>query len=139
MTTTAKEPIEEIQLPTLVRRIKALTIDGLLILAIFTLTSMTLGSLGGVVTALKVGILVFCFLIYEPLFLSVKGATLGHILMGLSVRRYRNKEQNLSFFAAVLRLVLKALLGWVSLVYVSFNQDKRAIHDVASGSIVLVK
>lgn len=139
MNTTVKEPIEEIQLPTLVRRIKALTIDTLLILLIFTITSMTIGSLGGVVTAIKVGILVFCFLIYEPLSLSLKGATLGHMLMGLNVKKYQNTAQNPSFLSALLRLIVKALLGWISLIYVSFNKDKRAIHDIASSSIVLVK
>lgn len=139
MNTTAKEPTEAIQLPTLVRRIKALTIDGLLILLIFTITSLTIGSLGGVVTAIKVGVLVFCFLIYEPLLLSLKGATLGHMMMGLSVKKYKNTAQNLSFFSALLRLIVKALLGWLSLIYISFNKDKRAIHDMASGSIVLVK
>jgi uncharacterized RDD family membrane protein YckC len=39
--------------------------------------------------------------------------------------------------AAYLRYVLKLLLGFYSFFAMSFNKERRALHDLASGSIVL--
>lgn len=103
MTTTLKEPINLEYLPTLVHRIKALVIDTLLILLIFTLTSITIGDLGGTAVYFKAAILLFCFLVYEPLLVSLRGATVGHSIMGLRIKNIQDPNKNINFMFAVIR------------------------------------
>jgi len=137
MTSTIKEPNSLEYLPTLVHRIKALVIDTLLILLIFTLTSLTIGDIGGIAVYFKVAVLIFCFLVYEPLLVSIRGATVGHSIMGLRIKNIQDRRKNIHFIYAVIRLFFKLLLGWISLITVLTNKNKRAVHDMLSGAIVL--
>jgi uncharacterized RDD family membrane protein YckC len=40
---------------------------------------------------------------------------------------------------ALLRFAIKSMLGFISLFAISSNKDRKAIHDIASGSIVLYR
>ncbi len=79
----------------------------------------------------------FLILLYEPIFISF-GCTLGQLIMNIRVRRIKDPERKILFHGAFFRFLTKGLLGWISLISISFNQNKRAIHDFASGSIVIV-
>jgi uncharacterized RDD family membrane protein YckC len=80
---------------------------------------------------------VFVFLLYDPLFTSFFGATLGHRMQGLRVRRGCDETRNIYFHHAFFRFVLKASLGWISLIGVSIHEKRLAIHDMAVGSVVV--
>lgn len=67
------------------------------------------------------------------------GGTLGHKIVGLKVKRESNSDKNINIIAAIFRFLMKALLGWISLVTVTSDDKKRAMHDSATGSIVLYK
>ena len=58
--------------------------------------------------------------------------------MRIRVRDYRTLER-ISIAAAFVRLFVKILLGFISLLTVPVDSAKRAIHDIAVGSIVLIK
>ena len=129
----------DIQYSSLVKRIQALFIDFVLILIIFASSSLIIGLIGDTATGVKVGILIFCVIIYEPLLVAFSGGTLGHKAVGIQVKSYAQPDHNIPVFSAIIRIVVKGLLGWTSFLAVSFNSEKRAIHDMASGSIVRMR
>lgn len=125
--------------PSLVKRIQAMFVDFLIILAVFSVTSLLLSTTSSDTSALRVAILVFCFILYEPLLITFNGGTVGHYLLGLRVKKHTNTIQNISFILALVRIISKATLGWISFLTVNSNQEKRAIHDMISGSVVRLK
>ena len=80
---------------------------------------------------------IFIFVLYDPLFTSLFGATIGHMLIGIRVKRESNYEKNIIFPLAIIRFVFKAFLGVISLLTVSSHEKKKAIHDLLVGSVVL--
>lgn len=126
-------------LPSLVARIKAVFIDLLIMLAIFTITTLFIDVFGDIHSAIKGFILIFMIYLYDPVFTAFTGGTLGHKVMKLKVRKYNETDKYISFPRAFLRFLIKATLGWLSFLTVTGNKDKRAIHDMASGSIMLNK
>ncbi|MEM9672828.1 MAG: RDD family protein [Bacteroidota bacterium] len=125
--------------PSLVRRIQAVVIDFMLILVLFTVASLLFNAVGGVTNEIRIGVMVFCFVLYEPLFVTLMGGTLGHYLLGLRVKQHDAPEDNISFLSALGRIIIKAALGWISFLTISSNSEKRAIHDIVSGSVVRLK
>ncbi|HMG91926.1 MAG TPA: RDD family protein [Chryseolinea sp.] len=123
--------------PTLVSRIKALFVDLVVILMIFTTTTLFIDAFGDIHSFLKGFILIFMLYLYDPILTSFTGSTLGHKLMKLKVRRFNDPEEKISLGYAFLRFILKTTLGWISFLTVTSNKHKRAIHDVMSGSILL--
>lgn len=118
-------------------RIKALFIDVVVMLLIFTATTLFIDTFGDIPSFVKGFILVFMFYLYDPILTSLTGSTFGHKAMKLKVRRYGDPEKKISLGQAFLRFFIKGLLGWVSFLTVIGNKRKRAIHDLASGSIML--
>lgn len=123
--------------PSLVTRIKALFIDVIVMLMVFTATTLFIDNFGDIPGFVKGFILIFMFYLYDPILTSVTGSTLGHRMMNLKVRRYAEPEKKISIGQAFLRFFIKGLLGWISFLTVTGNKHKRAIHDLASGSILL--
>jgi uncharacterized RDD family membrane protein YckC len=124
----------ELRYPELTRRYFSSVIDGILV---FT-TAMALAfalqaqSLVGV----RVVAVLLVFLTYEPI-LTSRRCTVGQFAMGIRVRRYHAVAERISLPAAYLRYVLKLLLGFFSFFAMSFNRERRALHDLAAGSIVV--
>lgn len=128
-----------IQYPSLVKRIQSLFIDLLLILIVFTTSSLLISSISEIAISVKAGIFIFCMCLYEPMLVAFAGGTLGHKAMGIKIKSYNNPAKNISIFSAIGRVLIKASLGWISFITVTFNSEKRAIHDMMSGSVVLPK
>ncbi len=122
--------------PYLLDRVKAVTIDFLLILLIFVLFSYIFEVFDAVPTALRVLVYLGCAFVYEPLMVS-RGGTIGHRLMGLTVKKARDFNKNLSFGVAIMRFIIKAPLGGLSMF--TLNEKKQGLHDLATKSIVLYK
>jgi uncharacterized RDD family membrane protein YckC len=59
--------------------------------------------------------------------------------MNLTVRKFDDQSSNISIGKAFLRFIIKILLGWISFITVTSNKNKRAIHDLVSGSIVIYR
>lgn len=123
--------------PSLVERIKALFVDMVIILIIFTATTLFIDAFGDIPDFAKGFILIFMLYLYDPVLTSFTGSTLGHKVMKLKVREYQDPEKKISLVRALLRFMTKGLLGWISFLTVTSNKRKRAIHDMVGGSIVL--
>lgn len=79
------------------------------------------------------------FFLYDPIFVSIFGGTIGHYILGLRVKQNRYEDKNINFILAFARYLAKLLLGWLSLLTVSGSQKKRALHDMISGSVIINK
>jgi uncharacterized RDD family membrane protein YckC len=75
------------------------------------------------------------FLLYEPV-LTTHACTLGQAIMGIRVRTV-NSLQRIDLDQALGRMLVKYLLGVISFLTVPARADRRAIHDLASNTIVI--
>lgn len=131
----AEEPPKEY--PSLLKRIQAAFIDVVILILFMWGISDYFASLENVSGNVRIGTYIFIFYLYEPLFVSLFGGTLGHRHMGVRVKRESNEKRNLNIFAALFRFFIKWLLGWLSFLTVSNDPKKRAIHDKAARSVVV--
>jgi uncharacterized RDD family membrane protein YckC len=138
-----EEPIESIdhsliyELPTIKTRYISTLIDLMLTLLTTFGVSAILEKFENVPDYLRGVLFVFIVILYEPIFVSI-GCTLGQLIMNIRVRRFKDPEKKILFHEAFFRLLLKWFLGWISFISISFNKNKRAIHDYGSRSIVIV-
>ena len=120
-------------------RVKAVLIDSLILLIFMYAFSVLFSFLGNVPNNIKVVSWVLIFLLYDPLMTAFNGGTIGHSAANITVRRSNNIDKNIAFPNAMLRFLLKSLLGWISLISISFSDNKTAIHDKAVNSVVIKK
>lgn len=123
--------------PLVSDRYKAAFIDILVMIGFWFIFSMLFSAMENVPDAARFAAYIFSVVLYEPIFVSVFGASIGHMSGGLKVRRDANREKKINFFVAVFRFILKAVLGIIALFSITKENKGRAIHDMASGSIVL--
>lgn len=79
---------------------------------------------------------VVVFILYEPILVSF-GNTVGQLLLNIRVRDFNNPEKKLAFPYVIVRFIIKVFLGWLSFITVTFNINRRAIHDFVSGSVMI--
>jgi len=121
--------------PTIARRYMATIIDGVLVLSLLLLVSYTFQQESGMITSVRVLLVLALFLIYEPICTS-KFCTVGQKLMGVRVRKLSDNSR-ISILAAYLRIIVKVALGLVSFLTIPFTKCKRGIHDFAVRSVVV--
>ena len=122
--------------PRINRRIQAVIIDGLILLAVFFGTSLLLVPLE-IHGAIKFGLVAALMLVPEPLLVSLTGGTPGHHLRGLRVQGYRDGTK-LNLFRSFVRFLVRVILGWLSFLFVLVTKKRQAFHDLMAGSIVIV-
>jgi uncharacterized RDD family membrane protein YckC len=125
-------------LPTIKARYISMLIDVLIIVLISIAITSLFDIIGQVPGFVKGILFVVVVLLYEPILIT-SGSTIGQLFMNLRVRDFNNPDQKLTFHLAILRTLIKILLGWLSFITVTFNVNRRAIHDFASGSIMISK
>jgi hypothetical protein len=59
------------------------------------------------------------------------------IIFRFRVKDHEDRERRIGIFPSFIRYILKTLLGWISFLTISSNSEKRAIHDIASGSVMV--
>ena len=87
---------------------------------------------GGAVAYWGLGIALF---FYEPL-LTTYACTLGQWVMRIRVRTVASLER-IDLAQAVIRMLVKYLLGMISFLTVPARKDRRAIHDLSAVTIVI--
>lgn len=122
----------------LIRRINALLVDAvvytLAIVAALGLLALFPSTLAGK----SILIALFAFvLLYEPILVSKRGATLGQRAVNLRVVPDGDREY-LSLFSALLRTGAKALLGFPSFFFMALTKRHQAFHDLISASTVQI-
>lgn len=123
--------------PRVFERVKALMTDFLVIIILMFVATYIFSLSESISDNARIIAFVFIFLMYEPLFISIFGGTIGHFIIGIRVKRESNENKNILFPLAILRYIFKTLLGWISLLTVSGNKKGKAIHDILVGSIVV--
>jgi len=118
-------------------RIKAAFIDGIVLVAFMYGISELFALFEQVPNGVRAIAAIFIFLLYDPLFTSIYGGTIGHSFSGIEVKRQENLSKNISFLAAIARFLCKFFLGWISLLTVSGNEKKQALHDLLVKSVVI--
>nr|WP_239000315.1 RDD family protein [Hyunsoonleella ulvae] len=120
-------------------RIKAAIIDSIILIVIMYFISELFTLFDSVPNYVKIVISVIIFLLYDPLMTSFYGGTVGHTISKITVRKDGNLNSNISFPIALIRFLLKASLGWISLLTISGDKKKKAIHDNAANSVIVMK
>ena len=122
--------------PTILRRYLSTFIDGIFISSVFIAVSFAINTDSTFASYTRTVVLLSMFFLYEPFFTS-RFCTIGQKITGIRVRTVVNYK-NISIPAAYLRIVIKIFLGFISLLSIPVSKDRRAIHDFASGSIVIM-
>ncbi len=120
-------------------RVKAVVIDSIVLIAELVAATYIFSLFETVPDIARKIVFLFIFLLYDPIFTSLFGGTIGHMIMNIRVKRNRNEQKNILLPFAIIRFVVKAFLGWLSLLTVSGNEKRKAIHDMLAGSVVIYK
>lgn len=118
-------------------RVKAVICDSIVMIGFMFAATYTFAQFETVPDDARIIAFIFIFGLYDPIFTSLFGGTIGHFLIGIRVKRERKPEKNIIFPFALIRFVVKATLGWISLLTVSNNPKRKAIHDHMIGSVVI--
>jgi uncharacterized RDD family membrane protein YckC len=129
--------MEDLKYGTLLNRIKAIFIDGLVLTSFAIGASLIFSKFDHVNNLTRTIVFVFIFLLYDPIFTSLFGATIGHFVIGLRVRKDNDETNKIIFPVAIIRYIVKVTLGWISLLTVTGSKKSKAIHDSLVGSVVL--
>ena len=124
------------ELPTIKTRYISILIDGICLLLLALGISALFEKIGDVSGFVRGITFVIVIILYEPILVTL-GCTIGQLFMNIRVRDFRNPEKKLSFYLVIFRFIIKIILGWLSFLTVTFNINRRAIHDLASGSIMI--
>ncbi|MCO6176401.1 RDD family protein [Flavobacterium sp. NRK F10] len=116
-------------------RMKSTTIDTIILIACFYLSSDIINSIGNVPDTVKI-LLFITFLMYEPVFVSING-TFGNYRNSIRVRKNKNTSEKLNIIQSLIRYFFKISLGWISLIFILMNHKGRALHDIISGSVMI--
>jgi uncharacterized RDD family membrane protein YckC len=125
----------EIQYPSILRRYFSTLIDGLFIIGMLVLWSYILDTANSTTTNIRIGIILFMFFVYEPIF-TANYCTLGQKITGIRIRKFSSGTR-ISIIQAYFRIIVKIFLGIFSFFTIPFTRNKRAIHDFAVGSLVI--
>lgn len=129
--------MENTNYPSITKRFRAIFLDSLLLIAFMVIIANIFAAFENIPNYVTISILVVVFLLYDPLMVSIFGGTVGHLSNGIRVRKFNNQNQKINFFVALLRFTVKSMLGWLSFIFAYSNKDSRALHDLASESVVV--
>lgn len=122
--------------PSLLDRVQSIFIDLLFIVILMFLFSSILDKFENPPDWVRIVLFFGIWAIYEPLLVAF-GCTLGQYIKRLRVRDIDDTTRRIGVFPSIVRYILKTLLGWLSFLTINMNKEKRAIHDFASGGVVL--
>jgi uncharacterized RDD family membrane protein YckC len=121
------------------RRLKAVVIDwmimiSVLVAALFAAVAIHSDRVGRILGITVVSV----WLLYEPLLVSITGSTIGHYRTNLRVVDNRT-HGNISFMKAVVRVIIKSVLGVYSFVTMATTSRRQAVHDLLTQSTVQIR
>ena len=120
-------------------RVRAVIADSFVIIIFMIIVTYTFSIFENVPDSARIIAFVFIIFLYDPIFISAFGGTIGHMMFGIRVKREKNQQKNIHFPLAIIRFLVKTLLGLISLLTVSGNKKRKAIHDSIVGSVVIYK
>lgn len=132
-----EEEINQKNFPPLIKRFQSIIIDQIFILlCLIVLNQLLSGTNEETTGTLRVLLFFGLLFLYEP-FCMAFACTIGNYVIGIRVRKFGEEEKRMNIFQSYLRFIVKILLGIISFFTVTSNKYKRAIHDLAAGSIMI--
>ena len=133
----------EIRYPDLKTRIQSTFIDTMLMIALMFLSAWILDKINpsqqeeedGMLRAI---IFISIWGVYEPVSMTL-GSTLGNYLMKIKARDFPYSGKKMNLLQAYVRFIVKILLGWLSFLTINSNKERRAIHDLVGGTVMIAK
>ncbi len=122
--------------PQLIDRIQSTLIDTFFIVVLMMVFANILDNFENVPKWVRISMFVFLFIAYEPLCVTL-GCTLGNYIKGIRVRKDSEPTERINLFEAIVRYLIKVLLGWISFLTIFSNPRRRAIHDMVAGSVMI--
>lgn len=122
--------------PTLSDRVQSTFIDILLIVLLMFAFAAILDNIHNPPDWIRMVLFFGIWIIYEPLAIAL-GCTLGNYMKGIRVKQVTNTGKQINFIQALVRYVLKIALGWFSFLTIHSNTKRRALHDMAAGSVMI--
>jgi uncharacterized RDD family membrane protein YckC len=122
--------------PELSTRVQSTFIDTLFIVVLMFLFSSILDRIQTPPEWLHITMFVGIWVLYEPLCTTL-GCTIGNYLKGIRVRRVGDHSKKINFIQALLRYAVKVFLGWLSFLTIHQNTERRAMHDLVAGSVMI--
>jgi uncharacterized RDD family membrane protein YckC len=129
--------MSETNYPRVAAWAKAMIIDSIVLIILIVTATQVLAGFDVVPDYVRMGVFVLVFFLYDPIFTSLFGCTIGHLVIGIRVKRESNPDKNLLFPLAIVRYAIKLGLGMVSLFTVMSDSKGKAIHDMVVGSVVI--
>ncbi len=126
------------QYPRLLRRVRAVLIDSILITTIILSWWLMLPLMDGWLRPFVFAYPVLAIVLVDPVMVSIRGASPGHHLMGITIQDAKTGK-NIGLLRAVLRGVLRGAFGWLSLVLVLATKKHQALHDLICHTTVLLR
>jgi len=136
METTPLPSTSQPEYPLLGDRVQSTFIDSILLIILMFILASVLDRYETVPTWIRIALFVGLWGIYEPLCTTL-GATLGNYIKKIRVRQVGINSKRINFFQAFVRYLLKLSLGWISFLTIHSNKERRAIHDLAVGSVMI--
>lgn len=123
--------------PGVTDRVKAVLADSIVLIIFMFIVTYAFSLFEHVPDNARIIAFIFIFVLYDPIFTSLFGGTIGHFMIGIRVKREKDQRRNILFPFAVIRFFVKVILGLVSLLTVTGNKKRKAIHDYLVGSVVV--
>ena len=128
----------EFQYPSLSDRIQSILIDQVLIVILMFVFASVLDRYEDAPDWIRIALFFGIWGVYEPVAMTL-GFTVGNYLKGIRPRKFENPTKRINLFQAYVRYFLKLALGWLSFLTIGTNKEKRAIHDMASATVMIRK
>ena len=122
--------------PLLKDRVQSTFIDFIFLLVLSFIGAAIIDKFENVPDWVRIALFVFLVIVYEPLFTAL-GCTVGNYMKGIRVRQYADTTRKINIFQALIRYPIKTFLGWLSFITINSNPQRRAIHDLVAGSVVI--
>jgi uncharacterized RDD family membrane protein YckC len=137
-TAPINKPTTELEYPSLSDRVQSTFIDTLFILILMFITASILDRYQDPPDWIRIVLFFILWGVYEPL-CTTMGFTFGNYIKSIRIRRVSNPNRKINLIQALFRYLLKISLGWISFITIHFNEQKRAIHDLAAGTVMIRK
>lgn len=124
--------------PLLTERVQSTFIDTIFLIIMMFVFSSILDRYENVPDWVRIALFVGLWIFYEPVCTTI-GFTLGNYIKNIRVRQHDETAKRINIFQALLRYILKVALGWISFLTIHNNKERRAIHDLAAGSVMIKK
>jgi len=128
--------VDHSRYPELGQRYRSILIDSLVIIALIFAAAQLFEFWPDAPTEARIIAFALVWAGYEPIAVAM-GCTLGNYVMGIRVRAASNEIDRVNILRSYVRYATKGLLGWLSFLTISGNPRRRAIHDLASGTIMV--